>query len=81
MKPENIDQLAAVSGGYVLPIDEQELAYTKLFFELCKKFGIQYSSATPKERKFIDEVTRVTWEKSAGNPGAELSRFVPAFSS
>lgn len=27
------------------------------FFELCRKFNIQYSIATSQEKAFIDEVT------------------------
>lgn len=32
------------------------------FFSLCHKFDIQYNCATPKEKAFIDELTRYMYE-------------------
>ena len=56
-----IDILADEAGGYVSPPSEEGLAYTDLFFSVCKQFGIRYSQATQKEWYFVEEVTRVTW--------------------
>lgn len=33
------------------------------FFELCRKFNIQYSIATTQEKAFIDEVTESIYER------------------
>lgn len=33
------------------------------FFELCRKFNIQYSIATSQEKAFIDEVTESIYER------------------
>lgn len=60
-KQYQIDLLAAQAGGYFALPSEEELAYTDLLFSICEQFGIRYYSATPKEKYFVDEVTRVTW--------------------
>lgn len=50
--------------------------YLKLFFTFCKKYNINYASASYKERAFIAEVTRVTYEidksKREGRPISEV---------
>ncbi len=33
------------------------------FFELCRKFNIQYSNATTQEKTFIDELTEFIYER------------------
>ena len=60
-KQYQIDILAEQTGGYFVAPSEAELEYTDLFFSVCEQFGIRYYSATPKERYFVEEVTRVTW--------------------
>lgn len=69
-KRYQVDILAEQAGGYFFVPSEAELAYTDLLFSVCKQFGIRYYSATPKERYFVEEVTRVTWahqkEQTAG---------------
>ena len=56
-----IDVLADEAGGYFAIPSEEELQYTDLLFSVCEQFGIRYYSATPKEKYFVEEVTRVTW--------------------
>ena len=41
-----IDILADEAGGYVSPPSEEGLAYTDLFFSVCKQFGIRYTRGT-----------------------------------
>ena len=75
-----VDLLAERAGGYFAAPSEQELAYTDLLFSICEQFGIRYYSATPKERYFVEEVTRVTWAcQSKQVVGAEAA-VRPAFS-
>ena len=57
-----LDDLAARSGGYFAKPDKESIAYTDLLFDICNQFGIRYYTATEKERYFVEEVTRVTWE-------------------
>ena len=37
------------------------MAYTEFLFDVCQQFGLRYYFAK-KERHFVEEVTRVTWE-------------------
>ncbi len=60
-KQYQIDILAEKAGGYVAIPTKEGLAYTDLLFSVCDQFGIRYSRATPKEKYFVEEVTRVTW--------------------
>ena len=73
-----IDTLADDAGGYVSLPTEQGMDYTDLFFSVCQQFGIRYYSATPKERFFVEEVTRVTWAIQHGERVGESVR--PSFS-
>ena len=43
-------------------IERKEEDYYEIFFEMCRKFGISWGRATEKEKMFIEEVTRVTYE-------------------
>lgn len=55
-----IDVLTEEAGGYFTPPAEEDVAYTDLLFDVCDHLGIHYYSATPKERYFVEEVTRAT---------------------
>lgn len=72
-----LDILADEAGGYVSMPTQEGLEYTDLFFSVCRQFGIRYSHATPKERYFVEEVTRVTWAVQHGEKVGETVR--PAF--
>ena len=73
-----IDVLAAEAGGYFSVPSQEGMDYTDLFFSVCQQFGIRYQKATPKERFFVEEVTRVTWAIQQGEKVGETVR--PAFS-
>ena len=60
---ERIDELAEEAGGYVSIPKKEDVRYLKLMFEISEQFGIRYYTATPKEKYFIDEVTRLTWAR------------------
>lgn len=60
----------------------EEERFYEIFFQLCRKYHVQWSSATPKERQFIEEVTRVTYERErAQRLGTPLSEVRPSFAS
>lgn len=61
-----LDDLAAEAGGYVAIPTKESMEFTDLLFEISKKFGIDYYNATPKEKAFVEEVTRVTWDVEHG---------------
>ncbi len=60
---ERIDELAEEAGGYVALPQKEDIRYLELLFEICEQFGIRYYTATPKEKYFVDEVTRLTWAR------------------
>ena len=52
------------------------------FFPVCRKYGVRWASADEKERWFIEEVTRVTYERErAVRLGLPLADVRPAFAS
>lgn len=75
-----VDILAAEAGGYFAPPTEEDLAYTDLLFDVCNQFGIRYYSATPKERNFVEEVTRVTWAIQQEEKTGVKQQIRPSFS-
>ncbi len=43
--------------------DPEEERFYEIFFQLCRKYNVRWASASEKERAFIDEITRVTYER------------------
>ena len=43
--------------------DPEEERFYDIFFRLCRKYGVSWASAGEKEKRFIEEVTRVTYER------------------
>ncbi len=62
--------------------DVEEERFYSIFFRLCRKYDVSWASATDKEKAFIEEVTRVTYERErAIRSGLPLSDVRPAFAS
>lgn len=62
--------------------DPEEERFYELFFRLCRKYGVNWASADEKERRFIEEVTRITYERDkALRLGLSLSEVRPSFAS
>ena len=62
--------------------DSEEERFYEIFFQMCRKYGVRWASADEKERCFIEEVTRVTYERErAVRLGLPLSDVRPAFAS
>ena len=60
---------------------EADLFY-EIFFKMCKKYDISWSSASDKEKAFIEELTRVTYETDyAKRMGLPVSSVRPSFAS
>lgn len=54
--------------------------YYEIFFGVCNHFQIDWANASEKERFFVEEVTRVTFEREcAVNQGKPLSEVRPSF--
>lgn len=75
-----MDALAEQTGGYFARPFEGNIEYTDLLFNVCRQFGIRYYSATPKERHFVKEVTRVTWANMQEEKTGIKQDIRPAFS-
>ena len=43
--------------------DPEEERFYEIFFQLCRKYDVRWASATPKEQKYIEEITRVTYKR------------------
>lgn len=54
---------------YIKHNEGLEREYYDTFFEACHRFRIVWSNATPIEKAFIEEVTRVTFEHSLADRG------------
>lgn len=62
--------------------DPEEERFYEIFFLMCQKYGVRWASAEEKERQFIEEVTRVTYERErALRLGSSLSEVRPSFAS
>ena len=62
--------------------DAEEERFYEIFFQLCRKYSVRWASATPKEKSFIEEVTRVTYERDrAQRLGLPLSEVRPSSAS
>lgn len=60
--------------------DPEAERFYEIFFQMCQKYGVRWASAEEKERKFIEEVTRVTYERErALRLGFPLSDVRPSF--
>ena len=60
--------------------DPEEERFYEIFFRLCRKYGVSWTSADKKEKQFIEEVTRVTYERDrAIRLGLPLEDVRPAF--
>lgn len=62
--------------------DHEEERFFEIFFQICRKYHVSWASAEEKERRFIEEVTRVTYERErALRLGIPLSEIRPSFAS
>jgi hypothetical protein len=60
----------------------EEERFYEIFFQMCQKYGVRWASATQKEQRFIEEVTRVTYERDrAIRLGLPLTDVRPSFAS
>ena len=54
--------------------DAERETFYRTFYQICRRFNVTWSTATPEVRAFIEEVTRVTYEQEkAKRNGVSLS--------
>ena len=59
---------------------KNDAEYYTIFFQMCQKFHIDWASAPEKEKEFIKEVVRVTYERNcAERNGDSKGSIRPAF--
>ena len=62
--------------------DPEAERFYNIFLKLCRKYNVSWASADEKEKAFIEEVARVTYERDkAIREGQPLSSVRPAFAS
>ncbi len=62
--------------------DAEEERFYEIFFQMCRKYNVRWASADEKERQFVEEVTRVTFERErAVRLGLPLTEIRRAFAS
>lgn len=79
---ESRKEIPASDAEWYCRSDSEEKRFYEIFFQMCRKYGVRWASADEKERRFIEEVTRVTYERErAVRLGLPLSDVRPAFAS
>ena len=43
--------------------DPEREAFYRTFYQICRRFNVTWSTATPEVRAFVEEATRVTYEQ------------------
>ena len=62
--------------------DPEADRFYEIFFNMCRKYHVSWCSASEKERLFIEEVSRVTYERDrATRFGLPVDSVRPAFAS
>lgn len=74
-----VDILASEAGGYFAAPTADSVEYTNLLMDVCRQFHIRYYSASAKEKNFVEEVTRVTWENRQKKITGDLRPIRPSF--
>ena len=60
--------------------DAERDAFYRTFYQICKRFNVTWSTATPEVRAFIEEATRVAYEQEkAKQNGFSPSTVKPFF--
>ncbi len=75
------ENLTSDAAWYCRRNTEEERFY-EIFFQMCRKYNVRWASADEKERQFVEEVTRVTFERErAVRLGLPLTEIRRAFAS
>lgn len=60
--------------------DPERDTFYRIFYQLCRKFNVTWSAASPEVRAFIEEAARVAYEQDkARRNGEALSTVRPFF--
>lgn len=65
---------------YFKQFEGEREEYYDIFFQMCKKFGVTWSKATEVEQRFIEEITRFTFQRrQARRKGISVDSVAPVF--
>ena len=79
---ENITKRPPSDAEWYCRKNPEKERFYEIFFNMCQKYSVRWASADDKERKFIEEVTRVTYEREkAIRLGLPVSVVRPSFAS
>lgn len=79
---EKQDQRPTSDAEWYFRRDPEDERFYEIFFQLCRKYNVRWASASEKEKEFIEEVTRVTYERDrAIRLGLPVDEVRPAFAS
>lgn len=79
---EKQDQRPTSDAEWYFRKDPEDERFYEIFFQLCRKYNVRWASANEKEKQFIEEVTRVTYERDrAIRLGLPVDEVRPAFAS
>ena len=42
---------------------EEDRLWYRIFFAMCRKFGVSWSKASEEQKAFIEEITRINYER------------------
>ena len=42
---------------------EEDRLWYRTFFAMCRKFGVSWSKASEEQKAFIEEITRINYER------------------
>jgi hypothetical protein len=77
---EHFDKKPSSDAQWYCRQDTEEDRFYEIFFQLCRKYRVSWASASDKERQFIEEITRVTYERDkAIRLGLPVTAIKPAF--
>ena len=55
--------------------DAERDAFYRTFYQICKRFNVTWSAATPEVRAFIEEAARVTYEQEKAKAERRFSQY------
>jgi len=64
---ENEKNIPASDATWYCRSDPEEERFYEIFFDICRKYRISWASASQREKTFVEEVTRVTYERDKAN--------------
>lgn len=59
--------------------DPERDAFYRIFYQVCRRFNVTWSTASPEVRAFVEEATRVAYEQEKAHRNGSASSTVKPF--